>query len=132
MTTKSAQCSKIVHHPGDFWANRRCALPMKIVEDGEPYCTIHAPSYVKAKRAQWQADADAIDAKMRDNAHRIECYPELLAALERAAPYLKRVSHNEWASSRILALNGYSENNPALYERILAVLAKANGVLRKG
>ena len=43
---------------------------------------------------------------------------ELLALLERAAPYIKTISRND--------VPGYEENDPALYEEIQAAIAKAS------
>ena len=126
MTTKSAQCSKTVQHPGDSWGNYRCEHPVKVVEDGAPYCTIHAPSYVKVKRAQLIAAADAkwdaIHAKKRDSAHRIECYPELLAACE---AILSGVSLDVY---RVAAANmGRMAPAEAAFALLRAAINKARG-----
>ena len=53
------------------------------------------------------------------NARLIAAAPELLSLLQRAAPYMKTVSRND--------TGGYSDNDPALYEDILAAVAKAKG-----
>lgn len=93
MTTKLGRCTKMVFSSGDSWNRYACSLPAKVIENGKPWCTIHAPSYVKAKQGKkavaWKADYEACRSKEKDNAHRIECYTELLAALELALPAIR-------------------------------------------
>ena len=93
MTTKLGPCSEKVSPRNDSWSRYPCGHSAKVVENGKPYCTIHAPSYVNAKHAKAIAASDAkwdaIHAERQDRAHRIECYPELLAALELALPAIR-------------------------------------------
>ena len=51
------------------------------------------------------------------NKRKLETFDELLSILQRAAPYIKTVSRND--------TGGYSDNNPTLYEDILAAIANA-------
>ena len=61
--------------------------------------------------------SDAEEAE--GNSLLIAAAPELLSLLQRAAPYMKTVSRND--------TGGYSDNDPTLYEDILAAIAKARG-----
>ena len=91
---KKMQCSRPVSHVG-VWTLSPCSMPATKNENGKSYCTIHAPSYVAAKKAAFdikfqerlaaerpeQADEQA--AKV-EQARRAACYPALLESLEQA------------------------------------------------
>lgn len=45
-------CTVRVGH-GRFYANRaHCSKPVTVLRDGKPYCTIHDPEYVQARRVE--------------------------------------------------------------------------------
>lgn len=112
-------CSATV--PGKVgWASYHCSKWAVKTENGKPYCTIHAPSYRsarnEAKRAKRDARSAALTKQRQERERRAECYPYLLSALRRAAPYIKTVSRNDKL--------GYDDNT--LYEDMLAAIAKAS------
>ena len=94
MTTTQQTCSESVHRDG-LRSPTRCSKQATKTENGRRYCTIHAPSYIKAKQAEWdikfqeslaaahQKEADNKADKM-EQARRAACYPALLESLEQA------------------------------------------------
>ena len=66
-----------------------CTKPVTTHEEGKPWCTIHAPSYVRAKaaarEAKYIAERDAREARDAEailRSHQADLYPELVAALK--------------------------------------------------
>ena len=86
MTTHYNQCSKRVQSPGDYTAHQ-CTRKGVVVFEGWYYCQQHNPPKVSAEsEARHQASKEkwATEARNeRERQHRIDCYPDLLAALER-------------------------------------------------
>ena len=82
---EKGQCSKRVHGSGD-WDTHQCTRKGVVVFEGRYYCQQHNPPAAAAKRdAHYQASHEkwATEARDRDeHQHRIDCYPELLAALK--------------------------------------------------
>ena len=86
----TGKCSKLVYRSRDLWRSYPCEKQAKVVVDGKEYCTIHDPNYVQGKKAEqharwdakWAADAQA-RRDQEEQARRAECFPDLVAALER-------------------------------------------------
>ena len=84
--TRLSQCSKRISESGSWGTYNQCKRKGVVVFEGKPYCQQHHPPTVKAKgEAHWQASQEKWSKEARDKEerqHRIDCYPELLAALE--------------------------------------------------
>lgn len=72
-----------------------CSQMATVLEEGKPYCTQHAPSTVAARHAasaaRWQAERDAHQQAWQaeqEMQRRAACYPDLLAAVEAALPFV--------------------------------------------
>lgn len=102
-----------------------CANPAKVIRDGKPYCGVHDPVKVKARReqksAEWKEQAatkDAArakaDADSAERDRRAGCFDDLLAALDEIVDYTG-------GAENALA-DGY------VMERAYAAIAKAKGL----
>ena len=92
------KCAKTVY--GGSWGGSPCARRGVNLEFGEWWCKQHTPSLIKAKRAAesaaWQAkyesrrqEAAARHQETDERDRRAECFPDLVAALKAALPYLE-------------------------------------------
>ena len=84
------RCSEHVFSGARYdFGGHSCTKPAKVTVDGKPYCAIHDPAAVAARRQEadrvWQAERVA-ERRKRDardeQARRAEAYPELLATLK--------------------------------------------------
>lgn len=90
----TSRCSSTIYRD---MARTQCLNPAKVTENDKPYCTIHAPSYRKAKRAErnlgWERNLEArkaIEKQVQERDRRAACFPDLLAALEWALKVMDR------------------------------------------
>ena len=83
------RCSESIFERG--W-DHSCQHKVTAHENGQPYCTIHAPSYIARKRAEWMAKFEATQAAEKARikekeaqralqARHAALYPELVEAL---------------------------------------------------
>lgn len=117
MTTPSGdlgKCSKRVMDKSG-WHQYQCRNAAKVTENAKVYCTIHAPSYRKAKRKDRTARWEAAAAIAKQQAHRAACFPTLLAACEAVLPALRwGMTHqpgnlNQWTDSEKLVVSAIAQ-----------------------
>ena len=87
MTAEPEVCSEIIMEEKGF--SHSCSFRVTAHEHGKPWCTIHSPSYVKAKQEKWEAKWQAkgrfraaLDVQRALREHQADLYPELVAALK--------------------------------------------------
>ena len=76
---------------GDWGRTKKCTFKSKVIEDGKPYCMVHAPSVItkkwEEKIAIWDAEKNARQsarAAQVELERRAGCYDELLEVLKMA------------------------------------------------
>ena len=114
-----------------------CRRKAKVERDGKPYCTIHDPEYIKAKREKWnveweekakcwersRARSDALDAATKGLT---------TEELQRLNPNLCKAAPDMYEALRTI-VEAHANKEPARAWRIAdtlakQVLAKASGV----
>lgn len=121
---KGTRCCTRVHS-GGYVRGRQCAKAAKIIRDGKPYCGMHDPVAIKARKdkrnegweERWAANRAARDAIFAANAERdrrAECFDDLLEALAEIVGY---------AGGAETALD-----DEYVMERVHAAIAKARGM----
>jgi len=97
----SEKCSKRLFGGQRLMLGSPCSNQATVTEEGNPWCKIHAPSYVKAKNeareAKWKAERDAKEKAWKEHGarenRRDQCeaaVPVLLAALESCHRFIIR------------------------------------------
>ena len=91
--TRLSQCSKRISESGSWGTYNQCKRKGVVVFEGKPYCQQHHPPTIAAKReAHYLASQEKWSKEARDKEerqHRIDCYPELLAAVRLALPAVR-------------------------------------------
>ena len=107
------------HTPGP-WELHRMYFNRAIPLPDEKDCRISGPGddkQVAILTHNFGLSADEMMANARFIVQACNAHEELLSLLQRAVPWMKVVSSND--------MGGYSDNDPTLYEEILAAIARA-------
>ena len=119
MTTHNGKCQERVREPGDWGGFHQCPRKGVVWFEHKLYCQQHNPPTVKAKsEARSQEHREKWEKEARDRAetaHRVDCYPELLAALEAIS--------NAWANKS--PLSWQPDGHFQLLEQARAAIANA-------
>ena len=113
------RCSKRVSDKTGVFTHP-CPNKATTTENGKPYCTIHAPSYIREKRnakrdAKWAAREEA-QAKANLHARQASLFPELVEAAKEALEILETI-HNTYHVS------------PNMWVKLTIAFAKARALM---
>ncbi len=99
MTTATQHCTEQVSGEGP-WGSfhpHYCRKPIKVVRDGKPYCTVHDPERVAAKRKEEEERWDKARIE-RERVYGLNAAAPALLAAARAALGIAEATQGEWSN----------------------------------